>query len=279
MLISAAPRRRGYDVRIEESFGSSCFSICGRVAQPCSRPGTFTVKITDIGNAVLWRARRAFLRLQLFFQLRLNWARIYEPDPWSSRKGDDRRESAARAAAILDKLPSRPLSGIDVGCHIGYFTFALARRGGFCVGLDYGRNEIMIAQALATVHNIPNVAFAQVRVDAAAAASLPHADAVICLSVYHHWVRKLGRAEADKIMEILASRAGRFLIFDTGQPDETGASWASDLNFMLPDIDGFLRRYLASLGFATVSHIGTFQTTVSPVPRHLYIAERETTSP
>ncbi len=232
--------------------------------------------LSDFVNATLWRTKNLFHQIQLFFQFRLNTARIYEPDPWrpASDAARDPRQTPARAAAILNHLPQRPLSSLDIGCHSGYFTFALARRGGFCLGIDYGRNAIMIAQAFAATHDVSNVAFAQIDIDAQTAASLPQTEVVICLSVYHHWVRKLGRAGAEEIMRTLASRATKYLVFDTGQPDEVIADWARTLSFMEPDIDSFLRQFLRDLGFASVSHLGTFKTSLSAVPRHLYIAAR-----
>jgi SAM-dependent methyltransferase len=230
--------------------------------------------IYDFLNAALWRIRNLFYRFQLLIQFKINSAGVYEPDPWHPGNNPDLRDSLARADAILRRLPDEPLSVIDIGCQIGYFTFALARRGGFCLGIDYARNEIMIAQALAAVHRVGNATFAQMEINAETAASLPRADVVVCLSVYHHWVRKLGRDGAEKILRNLASRASRFLVFDTGQPDETGAEWAEKLSFMRPDIDVFLRTFLQELGFSQVDNLGTFRTSISSVPRHLYLATR-----
>lgn len=232
----------------------------------------------DLANAVLWRLYRLCLHVLSFFQLRLGLVGGYMPNAFAATATgiSDRRGSVARAGAILARLPEEPLSGLDIGCHIGYFTFALARRGGFCIGIDYERNAIVAAQALATLHRVANATFAQMDVTRQAAAALPKVDVVICLSIYHHWVRKLGRTEADAIMAALAQRAERYFVFDTGQPDEVGARWAEDLSFMRPDIDGFLRQYLIGFGFAKVHHLGQFASSISSVPRHLYIAERAT---
>lgn len=143
-----------------------------------------------------------------------------------------------------------------------------------CIGIDSDRNEFMVARALATLRRQENAIFAQLDIDAAAAAALPEADIVLCLSVFHHWVRHLGAEPAIETLRAVASRAKRALVFETGQPEEEGARWTEALAFMKPDSDAWIRDFLATLGFAEVRYVGAFQTTVSPRPRNLYVALR-----
>src|SRR5690606_6431801 len=46
---------------------------------------------------------------------------------------------------------------------------------------------------------------------------LPEVDTVICLSIWHHWVRHLGLESASEILRVLWSRARGALFFDTGE--------------------------------------------------------------
>lgn len=234
--------------------------------------------LRDLGNAALYRLQRILVRLQLLLQLDLGLVKQYQPNPFSSTQpeGQSARSCIDRFNSFSALLPSdEPLCTLDIGCNLGYFTFRMSERGGMCIGLDLGRNEISVARALAARHRVPNVAFCQYEVTADSAAALPAVDVVICLSVFHHWVRKFGFSEARRVMEVVAARATRYLVFETGQHDETGVAWADDLAFMGGDCDAWIQMFLKDLGFRRVHHVGRFPTSVSPVARHLYVAMRD----
>ena len=44
-------------------------------------------------------------------------------------------EDLMPSTSFFRRVPSRPP---DVGCNLGFFTFNMANRGGFSVGIDYG---------------------------------------------------------------------------------------------------------------------------------------------
>lgn len=238
-------------------------------------------KLRDIANALLFRFVLVGLRLRLWLQISCRLVEQYQPIPFA---GPNQRASARlrqcqdRFEAMSRVLPQRPLSVLDIGCNIGYFTFSMAQRGGFCLGIDVSRNDLMVAQALATLHQVGNVAFSELRIEPENASTLPRADVVICLSVFHHWVHRYGEETASKIMRGIADSACRYLVFETGQPEEKSKAWASSLEFMTPDSDNWTRCFLTELGFANVALLGEFDTSVSPVPRRLYLAERLTAS-
>ncbi len=230
----------------------------------------------DYANAGLHRLDRLALRTRLALDLRAGLTTLYQPNPFDPghRQAAAGRACADRFAAFSKHLPAdTPLSTIDVGCNIGYFVFRMAERGGLCLGVDWGRNEIALARRLAAKHNVANALFAQMAVTEKTAATLPTADLVICLSIFHHWARKLGLDGATAIMRGLAGHAGKYMVFETGQPDEP-TDWASDLHFMGSDPQGWTQQYLSDLGFAEVTHLGEFPTSLSPIPRNLYLAGR-----
>ena len=91
---------------------------------------------------------------------------------------------------------------------------------------------------------------------------------------FHHWARKLGEESAKDIMRQLAARTRRYMVFETGQPDETGTTWAKNLSFMGTDHDVYVLNMLHEIGFERTTILGRFPTSISPVPRNLYLAEK-----
>jgi SAM-dependent methyltransferase len=233
--------------------------------------------IRDISNAALYRIIKLLVRIQLFLQLKLGLLKTYAPNPFYSKNQikKDERASYERFNAIANYLPKEvPLTTLDIGCNLGFFTFNMAKRGGFSIGIDYGRNEILAAKALAVKHSVNNVVFTQMEITPDNVSRLPKTDVVICLSVFHHWVRKLGQDKSRTIMEGLAGSAEKYFIFDTGQPDEIGVDWSDCLSFMSPDVESWAVGYFKSLGFCDVLNLGEYRTSLSDVPRTLFIAVR-----
>jgi SAM-dependent methyltransferase len=225
-------------------------------------------------SAALHRLERLLLRTRVGIQGLTGVVGHYQPNPFREEATSDRRACRARFLAFSAALPAGvPLSCLDIGCNAGYFTFRMAEAGGICLGLDIGRNEISYARGLAALHGVRNVAFLQFEITPHNVAALPHTDVIICMSVFHHWVRKLGLEQATRIVDGLARRC-RFLVFETGQHNESDTTWAPDLAFMGEDCDAWVRRFLSDRGFKSVTGLGNFSTTLSSVPRHLYLAEK-----
>ncbi|MBI4616140.1 MAG: hypothetical protein HY720_21165 [Planctomycetes bacterium] len=117
------------------------------------------------------------------------------------------------------------------------------------------------------------VAFAPLEVTPVSAEALPSFDVVLCLSVFHHWVKHHGEPGARRIVGPLAARTKRHSVFETGQPDED-AAWAPNVSFMLPDPRSWIEGFLTGLGLARVRCLGAFPAAVSPVRRLLFVASR-----
>ena len=233
----------------------------------------------NVGNALLFRATKILVKMQLFMQLKLGFFQTYVPNAFiaEDKTLSDERASFERLNAINEFLPTgfKPTT-LDIGCNMGFFTFQMAKRGGFSIGIDYGRNEIMAAKALASRYSTSNVVFTQMEITPENASFLPKADMGICLSVYHHWVRKLGEMESLRIMTGLAESAGKYFVFDTGQPNEKNVNWNQYLEFMNPDINIWAETYFKALGFSKVVNLGDHRTSLSDVPRTLFIAIKDT---
>ena len=233
----------------------------------------------NLGNACLYRYIKYSFRVQLFLQMKVGLLKTYAPNAFVPRNKifHDERASYGRLDAINRFLPEnyQPTT-LDVGCNLGFFTFNMAKRGGFSIGIDYGRNEILAAKALAFKYSVNNIVFTQMEVTPKNASLLPKTDMVICLSIFHHWIRKLGEKDSLRIMKGLASSANKYFVFDTGQPNEKNVDWSESVEFMNPDIDKWADDYFKALGFSKVVNLGEYRTSVSDVPRTLYIAVKGT---
>jgi len=238
------------------------------------------LKLTNpriLGNVLLHRGTVLSLRFRLALQRSLRLTHEYQPDPFVRElaPGDGSgRPCQDRYNAFVAHLPKgKVLSVLDVGCNRGYFVFRMAERGGFCIGIDSDRNEIMFADALAIVHGVSNVVFTTMVVDRKSVEGLPSVDVTICLSIFHHWVRSYGMEAAKDIMRSIAERTESYLVFETGGPEEE-AQWTHELSFMQPDSKSWIKDLLFEIGFRSVNEEGPFSTTVSQVSRTLYIAEK-----
>ena len=233
--------------------------------------------IKDYVNAALYRASILAHKLRYFAQKKLNLVKYYQPDPFSNGncQAGSLRGGADRYHAISKVLPNGPLSCLDIGCNEGYFVFKMAERGGFCLGVDAGRNEIMIANSLAKIHKVNNVAFINEAIDLKKVRMFPEFDVVIFMSVFHHLARHNGLDYARNILQGLADSCGGYMIFETGQPDEENVSWTNDLDFMLPDVKEWCTQLLLGCGFQNVEVIGEHKAVNSTVPRYLFLATKQ----
>lgn len=236
------------------------------------------MNIRGLTNAGINRTGRLLLRVRLWAQYRFRLVNRYQPDPFGERDQNSAvgRECRDRFEAFSPILPDGPLSFMDLGCNTGFFVFRLAERGGFGLGIEQGRNEFMVCHARATLHRVRNVAFSRLTLSPDNVHRLPEMDVVVFLSLFHHFVRHFGEEAAMTMLSAISRKAKRFLVFETGQPDED-SSWADELEFMGPEPDVWAEDTLRSLGFDRVHRAGCFATTVSDVRRYLLVGER--TSP
>jgi len=210
----------------------------------------------------------------LFLQKRLKLTKNYQPNPFDIIESITLRDCSDRFDAISNNLPHTPLSCLDIGCNEGYFTFKFAERGGFCVGLDAGRNEIMIADAIKQLNSVNNIVFSNSDVTLESLKGLPKFSLVIFLSVFHHIVRHNGLEYAKQYMNEISNINSKYLVFETGQPDEVTMSWAEEMSFMLPNIQVWVEEMLKDIGYDNIKVIGQHQAVKSTVPRLLFLAEK-----
>ena len=224
-------------------------------------------------NALIYRVTVLFYRVRLFIQNIFHLTKGYQPNPFIL-DGDSIRVCQDRFASIDSEVPNEPLSCLDIGCNEGFFTFKMAERGGFCMGIDSGRNEVMVAESIKEINRIENVSFVNMQISPDSFKSLPSFDIIFLLSVFHHIVRHNDIEYAKKFMIELSMRNHKYLVFETGQPDEEGVDWTKDLFFMLPDPEVWIKNMLLSVGYSSVKVIGKNKSIRSSIPRLLFLATK-----
>ena len=169
---------------------------------------------------------------------------LYQPLPWlglhQARRGTGTRARWRLLAPLLDAYPLR--TALDLGCHTGYFSMALAQRGIVTLGVDADERALRIARYATNRLHSTRLAFSCMMITPDTLDLLPQVDLVLVLSIWHHWVRSYGLAGASAILATIWRRTNQILVFETGE-DEMPA------DFRLPNMQGnpagWLAGYLA----------------------------------
>ncbi len=166
-------------------------------------------------------------------------------------------------------------SAMDVGCQHGWFTFKLAERGLHTIGVEGSLRAFQVAQWLTLYNQSDRASFQRLYVDAETAQHLPAVDVVVCMAIFHHWVRLQGLDDATRIMQALADRCRDRMFFETGQVGDTDTLDRSSIGFMGRRPRRWIKRFLKDLGFRKVVHLATLsRSTDNRRTRHLMLALR-----
>jgi len=225
-------------------------------------------------NALIYRISNFNHIIRFKIQSWLRLTNSYQPNPFQSQNNSNTRLSSERLKLIKDSLPKENCSFLDIGCNQGYFLFELAENSNFCLGIDSGRNEIMYANSLKSIHKIKNVIFENREISKDDLIAFPRFDVIIFLSVFHHLVKNNNRVYAEEFMENLSFINSKYLFFETGQPDEISASWSKDLDFMNPNSDEYISGMLRKIGYKKIKKIGSTKSFSSAAERSLFFASK-----
>ena len=206
-----------------------------------------------------------------FTQNLLNVTHNYQPNPFKSLDKSG-RDTLDRYASFMSVIDSHPDSLIDLGCNRGFFVLKSASQGTFSMGVDHDWYEILYAKSVADINNVAHAAFVNSEINIDFIRKIPSFDAVICTSIFHHWVRVYGKDKAFKMMELVANKTNKYLLFETGQYNEVETKWFENLEFMGDDSEQWIEDFLLNLGFSSVVRSGKFDSNLSDVKRTLYIA-------
>lgn len=202
---------------------------------------------------------------------------VYQPLPWLGLHAAKRAEGTASRWAAMERVLDGcdPQSALDVGCNRGFFTLSAAGRGIPTIGVESDPPAYRSALYAIRKAGVADAGLLILTVRPENVALLPASDAVLCLSLWHHFVREHGLQAATGMLAALWDRTGQVLFFDTGE-DEMPASY--NLPAMLPEPRTWLAGYLESTcAGAEVAHLGqheAFRADGQPCLRNLFAVMR-----
>jgi len=211
---------------------------------------------------------------QGLLRLHLRSYEVYQPVMGTHGAAPGTRDCEERWRAIREVLLERQCASVvDLGCSEGYYVLQAARAGlGFCVGVDFDLRRIWTCQSQVLLNDIPNTGFLISEVTPELAHRLPEFDAVIFLSVLHHIMYQRGEAHSRDLLERLARKTRKVMLFEMGQSDEHLEAWARKMPDMGADPHAWIADLLRSAGFSTVEKIGEAQSYKREVNRALFKA-------
>lgn len=191
-----------------------------------------------------------------------------------ARFPEPRRLVDERWQHIRDHLPGSG-SAMDVGSQHGWFTFKLAEHGLLALGIEGSPRAYQVAQWLTLYNDTRRTSFWQLTVDAESVRQLPAVDVVVCMAIFHHWVRIQGMDAATAIMQALADRCRDRMFFETGQVGDTTSFDRSSIEVMGDHPREWIERFLLGLGFSEVTEIAELsRSTRNDRKRYLMLATR-----
>jgi hypothetical protein len=172
---------------------------------------------------------------------------------------------------------------MDLGSHTGFFSLALAERGFMVLGCEPSRRLFRIAAAAADRVGQPSVAFMPVAVGPSNVTSLPDADIVLVLSVFHDWCEAFGFERSLEMLDVVWQKTRKSLFFEMPNTAEN----ASIRTFMpemgaTPDAaKGYIEHLLSRLEHGELTLLGHFPTDFrgEGERRHLFVVRRRSLSP
>ena len=168
---------------------------------------------------------------------------------------------------VRSALPTDCESVLDVGSNLGAFTVRAANEGIFAVGIE---NDSLLVRRAKVIHaGAKRCAFMEANVDLALCAQLPDFDAILLLSVHHHWHHVFGAAKAAEMIKCMVRKAKRVLIFEG---PSRSSRYESDIpNFADNEEESLLTYYDSYLE----ETVGALATGITRIGKAACVGERE----
>ena len=172
-----------------------------------------------------------------------------------------------RTRLIENALGPTSRSVLDVGCNLGDITVYCAQSGRFAVGID--QSETLIRRARSQHAGIDGCAFAVMELTPQRVVDLPTFDAVLVLSVHHHWLGTHGPEIAGQMLRDLAEKTNHVMVFESASRRVRYGDYPPD--FVDNDEDSvtsYLNSYLHE-------HVGDLFDRIDPMGKTPCVGERE----
>jgi 2-polyprenyl-3-methyl-5-hydroxy-6-metoxy-1,4-benzoquinol methylase len=140
-----------------------------------------------------------------------------------ARPSTDRAERIASRLGALDGLRV-----LDIGSSLGYMDFYLADRGATTLGWEMNIRNVEVARAVAEITQIPAVFAARAAtLETVDVVEAWKPDAILLLSVLHHFIYYQGLENAQAVVARLAA-SSPLLIAELARKDEDpGLNWSA----------------------------------------------------
>jgi hypothetical protein len=166
-------------------------------------------------------------------------------------------------------------SAVDVGAAEGYFAIQLGRSGIPTVAIEGDPPAFRTALYAIRKTGVEGVGVLALELKPENLVSVPAADCMVFLSVWHHFVRARGVDVATEMLAAIWERTGKVLFFDTGENEMTPDFGLPE---MKPDPRSWLGAYLAeTCEGSRVEHLGTHSAldpSGAPCERNLFAVIR-----
>jgi hypothetical protein len=201
---------------------------------------------------------------------------LYQPVPGVPARAARATGSESRWLAMLpviERIGSR--NAVDIGACEGYFSLQLGAAGIQTIAVENEPSNYRTTLLAAKRTGADNVGVLALEVTPENAFTLPAADCVLCLSVWHHFVRSHGFDSATGMLGEIWELTRRVMFFDTGEEEMTPDY---GLPAMAPDARSWLAAYLSgTCPGAVIEHLGShraFAPGGAPCERNLFAVIR-----
>jgi hypothetical protein len=201
---------------------------------------------------------------------------LYQPVRGLPVRASRTTGSESRWSAMLPVIQDqRVSSAVDIGACEGYFSLELAAVGIPTIAIESSPSNYRTALLAVRRNGARNVGVLAMEVTPENAFTLPAADCILCLSIWHHFVRSHGLGQATAMLESIWLQTRKVLFFDTGEIEMT-PDYA--LPAMTPDPRSWLAAYLGqTCAGSRVQHLGAhraFDPSGDPCERNLFAVIR-----
>lgn len=216
------------------------------------------------GKTLRRAGERFLIRTILFSQRRqIDYHPLSRTGTEGRRRSERSKGSRSRLEAIGETIRSESLSpriALDIGSHIGFFAISLAKQGMLVHAVEAEWPRLLLSFLMARREKVILAPIA-LRIDRETVDLLPESDITLCLSVWHHWVRRYGVEDATYILQGILNRTRHLLFFNSGEEEMTARY---SLPFGDESPDNFFLRYLQGLdGVDALLNLGSHQA-ISP---------------
>jgi hypothetical protein len=165
-------------------------------------------------------------------------------------RGSETRWEAMRAVVEANGVED----AVDIGACEGYFSLMLAEAGVSTIALEGKPANYRTTLYAVRRSGLTNIGVLALVLTPENVEMMPSADCVLCLSIWHHFVRAYGLDAASGMLQAIWRKTRVVMFFDTGESEMTPDYGLPE---MTPDPRSWLEAYLArTCAGSRVEHLG-----------------------